>query len=410
MKDINKILEFFSNPIDEAMGGELDQKLFIKISPRSSAKAYETYKNNGYINIDQNDSRHITRYGSKFKSDVYASDSIEDIYDFYYDLVADGVEVEDENVTFFEFDIDNPIGEIGEIKAKPGGVVDEPYFIELDTQHGNPIEALTLFTDEFANKNNKVTFYPGNVYASYDYASILNLFNFFSDNGLSFYTNYDFEKGPVDGSWNPDDDREDYRLDEDAFEDTWVNNRKIAQSFIEKYKYDPKVSYWEEYLKKDDVVDANKFWNTHNLKEPTRSDVPSMESLKEIVKNILAEKKKKRDRCLKIADRKFDKPSAYKSGAVTRCRDGKIWKGIKEDLIKEKAKETLRTWFSRQGAPGKTGGWVDCNAPIYKDGKKKGYKPCGRQKGEKRAKYPSCRPTAAKCSDSGKGKKWGKTK
>ena len=139
MKDINKILEFFSNPIDEAMGGELDEKLFIKISPRSSAKAYETYKNNGYINIDKKDPRHITRYGSKFKSDVYASNSIEDIYDFYYDLVADGVEVEDENVTFFEFDIDNPIGEVGEIKAKPGGVVDEPYFIELDTQRGNPI-------------------------------------------------------------------------------------------------------------------------------------------------------------------------------------------------------------------------------------------------------------------------------
>lgn len=410
MKDINKILEFFSNPIDEAMGGELDEKLFIKISPRSSAKAYETYKNNGYININQNDPRHITRYGSKFKSDVYASNSIEDIYDFYYDLVADGVEVEDENVTFFEFDIDNPIGEVGEIKAKPGGVVDEPYFIELDTQRGNPIEALTLFTDEFANKNNKVTFYPGNVYASYDFDSILDLFNFFSDNGISFYTNYDFEKGPVDGNWNPDDDREDYRLDEDEFEDTWKSNQRKAQSFIKKYSSDPKVSYWEEYLEKDNLVDANKFWNTYNLKEPTRSDVPSMESLKEMVKNILAEKKKKRDRCLKIADRKFDKPSAYKSGAVTRCRQGKIWKGIKEDLIKEKAKETLRTWFSRQGAPGKTGGWVDCNAPIYKDGKKKGYKSCGRQKGEKRAKYPSCRPTAAQCSTPGKGKKWGKTK
>lgn len=123
-------------------------------------------------------------------------------------------------------------------------------------------------------------------------------------------------------------------------------------------------------------------------------------------------KKKKRDRCLKIADRKFDKPSAYKSGAVVRCRQGKIWKGIKEDTItlNEKEKETLRKWFKRQGAPGKTGGWVDCNAPIRKDGKITGYKPCGRQKGEKRSKYPSCRPTASRCKDPGKGKKWGKTK
>jgi len=126
----------------------------------------------------------------------------------------------------------------------------------------------------------------------------------------------------------------------------------------------------------------------------------------------LEEKKAKRDRCLRIADRKFDKPSAYKSGAVVRCRKGNIWKGVKEAYaqLDEKEKETLRTWFKRKGAPGKTGGWVDCNSPIRKGGKITGYKPCGRQKGEKRAKYPSCRPTPGKCKDKGKGKTWGKTK
>lgn len=249
-----------------------------------------------------------------------------------------------------------------------------------------------------------------------------------------------------------------------------------------------------------------------------------------ILKQILQEEKSKRDRCLRIADRKFDKPSAYKSGAVVRCRKGKIWKGIKEEeepkiqykkpnfefewneairypefkemgkegwidlakrghtikysqikdilgnidldfgtleankkerfqqafeigtietpiavkfdennydlvagntrlaglvdkgidpliwivdltseILTEKQKETLRTWFKRKGAPGKTGGWVDCNSPIRKDGKITGYKPCGRQKGEIRSKYPSCRPTPSKCKDPGKGKKWGKT-
>lgn len=134
-------------------------------------------------------------------------------------------------------------------------------------------------------------------------------------------------------------------------------------------------------------------------------------NLQEVIKSVLAEKKKKRDRCLRIADRKFKKPSAYKSGAVVRCRKGDIWKGLKEEqqaIIQEKAKETLRTWFDRSGAPGKTGGWVDCNAPIRKDGKVTGYKSCGRKKGEKRSKYPSCRPTAAKCKDPGKGKSWGK--
>jgi hypothetical protein len=78
--------------------------------------------------------------------------------------------------------------------------------------------------------------------------------------------------------------------------------------------------------------------------------------------------------------------------------------------LSEAKKETLRTWFKRKGAPGKTGGWVDCNSPIRKDGKITGYKPCGRQKGEERAKYPSCRPTSARCKDKGKGTKWGKTK
>jgi len=83
---------------------------------------------------------------------------------------------------------------------------------------------------------------------------------------------------------------------------------------------------------------------------------------------------------------------------------------VEEELILEKVKETLRTWFSRKGAPGKTGGWVDCNAPIRKDGKITGYKACGRKEGEKRSKYPSCRPTPAKCKAKGKGKTWGKTK
>jgi len=128
--------------------------------------------------------------------------------------------------------------------------------------------------------------------------------------------------------------------------------------------------------------------------------------LTHILKQLLEEQKKKADRCKRIADRKYDKPSAYKSGAIVRCRKGEIWKDLKEEeLLLEKAKETLRTWFKRKGAPGKEGGWVDCN--TCRNGK---CKPCGRKKGEKRAKYPSCRPTPSQCKQPGKGKKWGKTK
>ena len=125
------------------------------------------------------------------------------------------------------------------------------------------------------------------------------------------------------------------------------------------------------------------------------------QDLREIIKSVL-EEKTKRDRCLRIADRKFDKPSAYKSGAVVRCRQGKIWKGINED-------ESLHKWFKRQGPSGKEGGWVDCNTCRTVDGKKK-CKSCGRKEGEKRSKYPSCRPTPSQCRKPDKGKTWGKTK
>ena len=130
-----------------------------------------------------------------------------------------------------------------------------------------------------------------------------------------------------------------------------------------------------------------------------------MDRLQKLINEVLLEKKKKRDRCLRIADRKYDKPSAYKSAAAERCRKGSIWKGIKEELIREKTKETLYKWLKRSGPPGKEGGWVDCN--TCRDGK---CKACGRKEGEKRAKYPSCRPTPAQCKTPGKGKKWGKTK
>ena len=130
-----------------------------------------------------------------------------------------------------------------------------------------------------------------------------------------------------------------------------------------------------------------------------------MIKLIDILNEILSEKKA--DRCKRIADRKYDKPSAYKSGAIVRCRQGDIWKGVKEQLdqLDEKQKETLRTWFKRKGAPGKEGGWVDCN--TCRDGK---CKSCGRKAGEQRSKYPSCRPTPAACKDKGKGDSWGKTK
>ena len=52
--------------------------------------------------------------------------------------------------------------------------------------------------------------------------------------------------------------------------------------------------------------------------------------------SLFEKKKKKDDRCTRIAKRKYDTwPSAYASGAVVRCRRGEIWKGVKEETINE---------------------------------------------------------------------------
>ena len=163
----------------------------------------------------------------------------------------------------------------------------------------------------------------------------------------------------------------------------------------------------------------------------------SKDQLQEKKKKKKKKKKKAGDRCTRIAKRKYDTwPSAYASGAVVQCRKGKIWKGLKEDQIvnsdeekkqvkvkvvisekKKKAKTDyskekksgLHGWFSRQGGKGKSKGWVDCNTcrKDKKTGRKK-CKSCGRKEGEKRSKYPSCRPTPSACGTPGKGKKWGK--
>jgi len=125
------------------------------------------------------------------------------------------------------------------------------------------------------------------------------------------------------------------------------------------------------------------------------------------------------DRCTRIAKQKYDTwPSAYASGAVVRCRKGDIWKGLKEDdnltenyeyenLKITEANDSLHKWFNRKGGEGSSSGWVDCNTCKTVDGKKK-CKPCGREDGEDRAKYPACRPTPSSCKTKGKGKKWGK--
>jgi hypothetical protein len=140
--------------------------------------------------------------------------------------------------------------------------------------------------------------------------------------------------------------------------------------------------------------------------------------MKILIEKKKKKKKKKLDRCARIAKREYDVwPSAYASGAAVKCRQGKIWKGVKEALseedfaphmmynpktgeakkaethddhlrlgkmgythaepkkpveekkkkkkkkpdFKKEKKSGLHGWFSRQGGKGKSKGWVDCN-------------------------------------------------
>lgn len=55
-----------------------------------------------------------------------------------------------------------------------------------------------------------------------------------------------------------------------------------------------------------------------------------VEMIQQIVTEKKKKKKKKKDRCHRCADQSYGlETSAYKSGAIVRCRKGKIWKGKK---------------------------------------------------------------------------------
>ncbi len=136
----------------------------------------------------------------------------------------------------------------------------------------------------------------------------------------------------------------------------------------------------------------------------------------------------KKDRCYKLAKKKYKVfPSAYASGFIVRCRKGKVAKKKKknENLSEQQVQEIiseilqegtfdkekskgLHGWFARQGGKGKSKGWVDCNTcrTNPKTGRKT-CKTCGRQSGEKRSKYPACRPTPSACTRTGTSKKRG---
>ena len=90
------------------------------------------------------------------------------------------------------------------------------------------------------------------------------------------------------------------------------------------------------------------------LSKKERGEVRADEAMNE---EELDEKKKKKkgkdDRCTRIAKRKYDVwPSAYASGAVVKCRQGKIWKGVSEGQEEDLAVAIRQALHDEGGAAG----------------------------------------------------------
>ncbi len=196
--------------------------------------------------------------------------------------------------------------------------------------------------------------------------------------------------------------------------------------------------HFQEYLSGREVgeEDSNYYEDLYELDEENLLNFVNEEEV-ELDEKKKKKSKGKKDACYHKVRGRYDVwPSAYASGALVKCRkvgaanwgnkskkkeglelDDKLLQIIKEEyqaVLSEKKKLTakpssessLKDWFGRKGAPGKKGGWVDCNTcrKDKKTGKKK-CSPCGRSGDEKRSKYPSCRPTPGAC---GKKGSWGK--
>ncbi len=116
-----------------------------------------------------------------------------------------------------------------------------------------------------------------------------------------------------------------------------------------------------------------------------------------------------KDACYHKVMSRYEKHSAYASGAMVQCRKvgARNWGNstkkvskMSESAFSKEDKEGLHGWFSRNGGKG----WVDCKAS------KKGHiVPCGRNKTGKGAEreYPACRPTLSMCNSKGKKRKKG---
>jgi hypothetical protein len=85
--------DLYTKVVKEGMGGQLDEPYFIEVSVRDARKALDLFQ-------DQYRKSNIEMYGSN----VYAANTPEDIYDLYYNLTSQDIEILDSSD--FEEDLD----------------------------------------------------------------------------------------------------------------------------------------------------------------------------------------------------------------------------------------------------------------------------------------------------------------
>ena len=111
--------------------------------------------------------------------------------------------------------------------------------------------------------------------------------------------------------------------------------REELKELLAKYSLDPKLYGISDEILKSSAVTAQKILGsakpTETVAKIKASQQTSENLFVNLCKAILLEDKVKRDRCLKKADEVYGKKtSAHKSGAVVKCRQGKIWKKRKK--------------------------------------------------------------------------------
>jgi len=238
MKDLDKIKEFFSQPIpgEDAIDTiSMDIPLFLRMLEYAKEDAQE--------DVDLHDVTQRATELSKMKPFL----SMED----YNEIVAAPQEI-DEEVGYLSLKDNNPFDDVPSIDIQ---IID-------DKEGVSSPKAFVNFSSMYhSGDNGKMEILKNNPALQDKVMMALQ-----SEFQKTF-------RRVIHGILG-----EPFGLREDAFEDTWALNRKKAQSFIEKYPNDTGVGYAKAYLAIDDIVKANKYWNDFvkniisNIDEATRTE------------------------------------------------------------------------------------------------------------------------------------------